>query len=223
MNKQTIIESSFYPAICKINNVFGLKIKRLNNGEYMLAKNALFRKSKIVVNGNENLVKIGNKCRFRNLTIEVCGKNNTIEIMDSVMVYEKCYISIKGDNCNCIIGKNTTIGSARFFLEESETSITIGEDCMLGRDVCLQTTDFHSIVEATTGKRINYPESVSVGNHIWLGYGVTLGKGSSVADNSVVGEHTLVTKQFTQPNVCLVGIPAKIIKENINWNREKLT
>lgn len=121
-----------------------------------------------------------------------------------------------------MIGKKTTIGSASLFLEENETDITIGEDCMLGRNICLQTTDFHSILDASTGERINYPESVEVGNHVWLGYGVTMGKGSSVADNSVVGEHSLVTKKHLQPNICLVGVPAKIIKENITWSRERL-
>ena len=92
------------------------------------------------------------------------------------MVYEKCYISIKGDNCHCVISNKTTIGSASFFLKESNTEIHVGKDCMLGRDVCLQTTYFHSVVDVTTGKRINYLESVTVGNHVWLGYGVTLGK-----------------------------------------------
>ena len=222
MNKQTLLKSSLYPAICRIVNLTGLKTKKLNGGGYKIASDALFRKSRIIVNGNGSNVIIGDKCRFRNMTIEVFGKNNTIEIAGSVMVYERCYISIKGDNCHCVIGNKTTIGSASFFLEESGTDITVGEDCMLGRDVCLQTTDFHSVLDNTTGKRINYPESVSVGNHVWLGYGVTLGKGTSVADNSVVGEHAVVTKKFIQPNICIVGIPAKIIKENINWNREKL-
>lgn len=223
MNKQTVLASPLYPIICKANNLFRLKTKIKNGGRYKIAKDALFRKSRIVISGNGSEVKIGNKCRFRNLTIEVYGKNNTIEIMDSVLVYEKCYISIKGDNCYCVIGNKTTIGSASFFLEESNTEIHVGSDCMLGRSVCLQTTDFHSIVDDTSGERINYPENVSVGNHVWLGYGVTLGKGAAVNDNSVVGEHSLVTKKFTQSNICLVGIPAKIIKENINWNREKLS
>lgn len=221
MNKQEILKSSFYPVICKVVNLTGLKTKKKNGG-IIIESNALYRKSRIIVNGKGSMVRIGSKCRFRNLTIEVLGNNNVIEIADSVMVYERYYISIKGDNCHCVIGDKTTIGSASLFMEESGTNITIGEDCMLGRDVCLSTTDFHSVLDNATGKRINYPESVSVGNHVWLGYGVTLGKGTSVADNSVVGEHAMVTKKFIQPNICLVGIPAKIIRENINWNREKL-
>ena len=136
MNKQTVSASPLYPIICKANNLFRLKTKKMKGGGYKIAKDALFRKSRIVVSGNGSIVKIGNKCRFRNLTIEVYGKNNTIEIMDSVVVYEKCYISVKGDNCHCVIGKKSTIGSASFFLEEGNSSITIGEDCMLGRNVC---------------------------------------------------------------------------------------
>ena len=222
MNKQSIIQSRVYPIICSIVNCIGLNIKKLN-GVVFVSKNSLFRKSKITVKGQGSSVKIGNRCRFRNTVIEVLGNNSTIEIEDSIMVYEKCYISIKGDNCRCVISRNTTIGSASFFLEESNTEIHVGSDCMIGREVCIVTTDFHSIVDATTGERINYPKNVSVGNHVWLGYGVTLGKGAVVSDNSVVGKHALVTKQFTRPNICLVGIPAKIIKENVNWSREKLS
>lgn len=222
MNKQNLLESRYYLVICWVMNLFGLKVRRYSGGECNMAKGSLFRNSKILVDGKGSVINVGKKCRFRNLSIEVLGKNNSVEINDSVMVYDKCYISIKGDNCHLVIGNKTTIGSAKFFLEESGTNIIIGNDCMFGRDVCIDTTDFHSIVDATTGERINYPENVNVGNHVWLGYGVTLGKGAVVSDNSVVGKHALVTKKFTQPNICLVGIPAKIVKENINWSREKL-
>lgn len=223
MNKKIFLQSPVYPIICSILNTIGLKTKKSKGGEIVVSKNSLFRKSKITVKGTGSSVKIGNRCRFRNMVIEVFGNNSTVEIEDSVMVYEKCYISIKGDNCHYVIVSKTTIGSARFFLEESNTEIHVGSDCMFGREVCIDTTDFHSIVDATTGERINYPENVSVGNHVWLGYGVTLGKGAVVNDNSVVGKYAMVTKQFTQPNICLVGIPAKIVKENINWSRDKLS
>lgn len=74
------------------------------------------------------------------------------------MIYEGSYISVKGDNCRLKIDDGTTIGSAKFFMEEGNTSIEVGKDCVLGRAVCLQTTDFHSIVDATTRQRINPPQ-----------------------------------------------------------------
>lgn len=221
MNKQVIIRSGIYPLICAISRIMLLRTKRLAGG-ISVSHNALFRKCRFIVNGKGSKISVGRMCRFRNTVIEIYGDNSTVEIMDSVMVYEKCYISIKGDNCHCIIGNKTTMGSASLFMEESNTNIEIGEDCVLGRKVCLQTTDFHSIVDKTSGRRINPASSVTVGNHVWLGYGVTMAKGSSVADDSVVGELSLVTKKNNQQNICLAGIPAKILKENINWSREKL-
>lgn len=222
MNKQVIINSGIYPLICAASRIMSLKTKELIGGGVSIASNALFRKSRLFVKGKASKIIVGRKCRFRNTVVEIYGDNSTVEIGDSVMVYEKCYISIKGDNCHCIIGNKTTIGSASLFMEESNTNIEIGEDCMLGRKVCLQTTDFHSIVDKTSGRRINPASSVTVGNHVWLGYGVTMAKGSSVADDSVVGELSLVTKRYNQQSICLAGIPAKILKENINWSREKL-
>ena len=222
MNKQAIINSSFYTILCFISKLISLKTKKINGGGLSIAHNALFRKSRLFVNGKDSKISVGRMCRFRNLVIEIKGDNSIVEVMDNVMVYERCYISIKGDNCHCIIGNKTTIGGASLFLEESNTNIEIGEDCMLGRSICVQTTDFHSILDANTGERINRPESVKIGNHVWLGYGVTMSKGSEIADDSVVGEHSLVTKKITQPNICVVGTPSKIIKENINWDRKKL-
>ena len=172
--------------------------------------------------GHNNHIAVNAKCRFRNCLIEIYGDNNYVEIGEKVMIYEKAYISIKGNNCRICVGDETTIGSAKFFMEESNTSIVIGRDCMLGRDICMQTTDFHSILDNVTHRRINPPQNVRIGDHVWLGFGVTIGKGGEVGSHSVVGEKSLVTKSFTQEHVCIAGMPAKVLKENIDWSREKL-
>ena len=39
-------------------------------------------------------------------------------------------------------------------------------------------------------------------------------------DNSVVGAGILVNKRIESSNVILADTPAKIIKENINWDRK---
>ena len=40
-----------------------------------------------------------------------------------------------------------------------------------------------------------------------------------IADNSIVGWGSIVTKEFNEPNVIIAGIPAKIVKRGINWDR----
>lgn len=102
-------------------------------------------------------------------------------------------------------------------MEEGNTSIEVGMDCMFGRAVCLQTTDFHSIVDATTRKRINPPANIKIEDYVWLGYGVTISKGGEVSNSSVVGEQYVVTKAFFKSHIVIAGIPTRILKENIDW------
>ena len=35
-----------------------------------------------------------------------------------------------------------------------------------------------------------------------------------------VGWGSIVTKRFDEPNVILAGIPAKVVKRGVNWNRK---
>ena len=224
MNKTKIINSKVYPLICRTIRLFSLRVKLSTRGgnHLKISSKALIRTSRVKVYGYGNRITVDDGCRFRNCVVEIYSSNNSVSIGRNVMIYEGSYISVKGDNCQLKIDDGTTIGSARFFMEEGNTSIEVGKDCMFGRAVCLNTTDFHSIVDAVTRQRINPPENIRIGDHVWLGYGVTVSKGGEVGSNSVVGEQSLVTKAFTQNHVVIAGIPAKILKENIDWSRDKL-
>ena len=221
MNKLAIINSPIYPMITSLVNLFGLRTKGMGGGK-CFGNRILFRSTRINCSGTGNKIEIGDHCRFRNVLVEIEGNNNTIHIGAGVMVYEHCYISIKGDDCNIYIDDKTTIGGASLFAEESNTSIRIGKDCMLGRKISVSTTDFHSIIDMATGKRINPAKNVTIGNHVWIGADVAINKGAFVADNSIVGSNSVVTKQFEESNIILIGMPAKKIREAVTWSRQKL-
>jgi len=138
------------------------------------------------------------------------------------MVYESCIFLIEGDRSRIQLGNNTTIGSASIFAGESKTSIDIGQDCMISRQVKMNTSDFHSILEADTNKRINPPGNIFIGNHVWVGNEVIIRKDSKVSDNTVIGIRSIVNKQFSEPNIILAGVPARKLKENITWSRDKI-
>ena len=221
MNKLAIINSPIYPMITSLVNLFGLRTKGIGGGK-TLGSRILFRSTRIKCFGTGNKIEIGDYCRFHNVLIEMEGNNNTIHIGAGVMVYEHCYISIKGDNCNIYIDDKTTIGDASLFAEESHTSIRIGKDCMLGRKISISTTDFHSIIDMVTGNRLNPAKDVTIGNHVWIGADVAINKGAFVADNSIVGSNSVVTKRFEESNIILIGMPAKKIREAVTWSRNKL-
>ena len=53
-------------------------------------------------------------------------------------------------------------------------------------------------------------KGITIGDHVWLGAGVTVTDGAEIGDNTIVVANSLVTRKFP-PDVVLQGNPAKII------------
>lgn len=102
------------------------------------------------------------------------------------------------------------------------TSVILGNDCMLASEVQLRSDDGHPIFEVSTGKRVNVSQSITVGSHVWLGWGVVVLGGVTIGDGSVVGVRSVVTKDLPN-NVIAVGSPAKVVKTDIAWERPHLS
>ena len=96
-------------------------------------------------------------------------------------------------------------------------NITIGCGCLFA-DGVLWTGDWHTLYDCNDGKVLNANSDICIGNHVWLATGCMLLKGANIADNSVVGARSIVNKKFDKPNVVIAGVPAKIVKENVNWD-----
>ena len=130
-------------------------------------------------------------------------------------------IHIEDDNGAILIGKNTTIAGFTHLACIEGTSITIGEDCMFSKDITFRTGDSHSIVDEE-GRRINPSKDIFIGNHVWVGNRVIVTKGSYVSDNSIIGTGSIVSKVFEEPNIIIAGVPAKKVKEKVNWLRTRI-
>ena len=199
-----------------------LRIKASKNNSLLFGKGLIIWKSKIKVLGKHNKLVFGKSVNLKNTIISIKGNNNRISISDEVKIYEYCMLLIEGDNCEIKIGAKSTVGSGHIFCGESNTKIHIGENCMLSRKVFMNTSDFHSILDATNHKRINPPQDIFIDDHVWIGFNTTINKGAILKKNSIVASRSLVGGKSYPPNVILAGIPSKVIKENITWSREKL-
>jgi acetyltransferase-like isoleucine patch superfamily enzyme len=180
----------------------------------------LFTKFKI--KGLDNKLKFGKGCTIRNTNIQIYGNNNFISFGNNVKVYEKLKILIESNNCTLYIGNNTTIGSAKIQLGEKKTKVLIGEDCMLSREITINTSDFHSVLDLESNKRINFAKDVTIGSHVWIGNGVYILKGAIINNNSIIAAKSVVPGKVFENNVVIGGVPAKIIRTGINWDRKIL-
>lgn len=87
--------------------------------------------------------------------------------------------------------------------------INIGDDVGLSHDVDLITHGFwYSILEG-------YPrlfKEINIGNNVIVGWKTVIMSGVTIADNTVIGSHSTVTKSLLQPKAIYAGTPAKLIK-----------
>lgn len=171
----------------------------------------------IKIIGEQNLIEAGNNTLL-NAEIRIRGHNNKLIIGSDSSI--KGMVCIKGNNLTVSIGNHTTFGNVYILCQEN-SNVYIGNYCMFSRDIEIRTTDAHAIVNLENRKRINPAESISIGNHVWIGVGVLINKGSIIPDDSIIGAKSFVNKKFTESNTVIAGVPAKIVKTNVTWNRTR--
>lgn len=91
-------------------------------------------------------------------------------------------------------------------------TIEIGDGATIGRDVVIRSFDGHIIVQENY--QISAP--IKIGRHVWIGQGATILKGVTIGEGAIIAADSVVTKDV--PAHCIAGgVPAKVIKENIEW------
>jgi acetyltransferase-like isoleucine patch superfamily enzyme len=93
---------------------------------------------------------------------------------------------------------------------------------MFAYDIDVRTGDSHSILEIESGKRINYAADVRIGDHVWVASHVMILKGVNILDDCIIGAGSVVTRSVDEKNVIYAGNPARVVKKNISWSRERL-
>ena len=92
---------------------------------------------------------------------------------------------------------------------------------MFSDNITVRCSDGHPIYDKQ-GNIINRAYGIAIGNHVWLGCHVTVLKNVELADDIVVGAGSVVTKSFIRSGVIIAGVPAKTVKEDIQWSKDFL-
>lgn len=165
-------------------------------------------------------VKIGNNTSLKECRFVFNGKNNKIVIGDNVRLRNVTFWFEDDDN-EIVIGDNTTMEGNTQLAACEGTKIVIGNDCMFAHNVNFRTTDSHSVINED-GERINPAKDIFVGNHVWIGTDALILKGTNIPDNCIVSAKALVASHEYERNSIIGGIPAKQIKCNVSWLRERI-
>lgn len=213
-----------------------------NNVKFILSNKVNLIQSKISVE-NDSDITVGENCIINELVISMkrksellVGKGTNINEADWILS-EASNVAIgskgkfakgtlgAGKNARIKIGDNLAIMWTYQIVIEDYTSLTIGNHCIISYDVILRGNDGHSIFDLNTGKNINSTEEISrsrkivIGDHVWIGMRSIILYNSKIGSGSIIGAASLVKGVI--PNNCIaVGVPAKIKRDNIAWDRE---
>jgi acetyltransferase-like isoleucine patch superfamily enzyme len=146
----------------------------------------------------ESRINIGNCCVF-----------DSAKYHNLIGVDKCCLISTMSKDARLQIGNSSGFSGVRIGCAEK---ITIGNNCLIGANVLITDTDWHSLDPA---KRMDAASTktkpVKIGNNVFIGINSIVLKGTEIGDNSVIGAGS-VASGIIPPNVVAAGNPCKVIK-----------
>ncbi len=135
-------------------------------------------------------------------------KEGSVEIGDAVKIGDHCRFTTSAHSHRIHVGDNTSIHGSCHFVGEVE----IGGGCLLARNILLSSTTHQFRSGGSTIKDQHRVESkkIVVEDDVWLGWGVVVLPGVTIAKGCVIGANAVVTKS-TEPYGVYGGVPARLI------------
>lgn len=145
-----------------------------------------------ILSATGSCMSIGSNCEFLSRsTANLIGINRP------------CILTTMNKNAKLIIGNKcgfsgTVIGCFK--------EITLGNNVRCGANTTITDGDWH-LDDPRSGEL----RAVHIGDNVWLGINVTVLKGVTIGENTVIGAGSIVTKDIPA-NVVAAGNPCKVIK-----------
>lgn len=160
-------------------------------------------------------VRLGQDCRFHGRAFFRRYPSSSITIGDHCSFLSKFYSNLIGINRPCMVSTMTReaevlIGNACGFsgtVIAAFKKIVLGDRVVCGANTLITDSDWHP-----EDPRAGMASPVTIENNVWLGVNVTVLKGVSIGENSVVGAGSVVTRNIPA-NVVAAGNPCKVIRD----------
>ena len=135
-----------------------------------------------------------------------------------------CRIEVNGEHDKkvLIIGDNVNIGD--YVSIRCAEGISIGDNVLMGSRVLITDNahgnysgDDQDPPSTPPNSRILKTENVRICDDVWIGEGAVIQMGVTIGRGSIIAANSVVTKEV-RPRTIVGGVPAKAIKE---WNDER--
>ncbi|MDP1612372.1 MAG: hypothetical protein Q8M11_15065 [Sulfuritalea sp.] len=144
-----------------------------------------------------------------------CANQSSLDIFGNFEIGPDVHIELAQGAKLSLGGKKNSSASgitcdSRIMVEDS---LVIGCDCIIAWDVFISDSDWHDVAGTSRSS------PVSIGDHVWISHGVSVLKGAEIPSGCIVGAKSLVASAFDTKNVLIAGVPAKVMKYEVEWSR----
>lgn len=108
-----------------------------------------------------------------------------------------------------------SLGNSMMNMNSSITcfcSITIGDDVLISENVTIRDSDNHNL----QGSKVTAP--IVIQDRVWIGMNAIILKGVTIGEGAVVAAGAVVTHDVPA-HTLVAGVPAKVIRDNVHFER----
>ena len=140
-----------------------------------------------------SVIQIGNHCIF-----------NSSSKMNFRGIYHPCILQTGASHAKIIIGNHVEMSGTSIV---SNNSVIIGNHVLIGANCQIGDRDGHS------NKYQSSPKPIIIEDGVWLGMNVTVLKGVTIGEHSIIGASSVVTKDIPANSIA-AGNPCSVIRTN---------
>jgi acetyltransferase-like isoleucine patch superfamily enzyme len=197
--------------------LFSLKLK----GSVSIdIKSGYIIKSKIIINGKNNIFIFDDNVKISNCTFLIKGDNCLLDFRGARNMFGSRF-ELLDSNTKLIVNNNTGFNKDRLVIAGVSNEVNIGSNCIFAENVEVWASDTHSVLDTNSNKRINQDRPIFIGDRVWLGNRALIQKGVCIGNDVVIAAGSIVTKDIAN-NTLVAGVPAVPIKNNIKWDINRL-
>ena len=191
------------------------RIHRAGTAHRIELNDALLHRCNIELSGPGHTLIVEPGARLWDVTIRLIGANHTVVIGAHARLRGGHFL-VEDRSGRLEIGANTTMFAPMTVCSEGG-AIHVGRYCLIAYGLDLRNSDGHSVLDAATRQRVNPPADTRIDDHVWLGNNCQVLKGVTIGAHSIAAARSVITKNVP-PHTLVGGIPAKVIRENVDWD-----
>lgn len=179
-------------------------------------------KSQITFKGDNNLLYCEGNVKLDNAKFTFNG-NNSIVYLSSALNSQYSFNLVIYNDSTFFIGREGNMSSPININIQENQNVIIGAGVTISSGVNIRTADIYPIYDNQTKQRVNFANSVFIGDHVWIGHLAYISRGARIGSGAILENNSFVPHNAKIPsNSIAFGNPVKIDRKNVFYTNDFL-